>query len=166
MASMAFENNWGYNMDGDDDVKHEGSEDFQLSPRNRRLLMSLLDETQVDDCDDEQQLSEVIRSLEAEIGSQGHFYGNDIVGGEDPMDCESINGESNNCGRLVRHEEVELDRWLDVEIVGSDGMGNWGMDQNGQGMVSEFGGENNYHGIGEDDFDLLWHEDKLNNNLL
>lgn len=129
MASMVVDQNWG-NVDSQD-----FSESFELSPGNHNLLMSLLDEVEMEECDDER-LTKVMQSLQDELDCADDHYsswGNDLV------DCQSSIGES--YGRefpLIAHDE-DLDdlRWIDVEIV----------DRHGQEMigggVNEFGLINN-----------------------
>ncbi|KAK6157455.1 hypothetical protein DH2020_011703 [Rehmannia glutinosa] len=161
MASMVAEN-WEC-VDGRD-----GSEKFELSQTNHNLLMSLLDETQIDDCDDER-LRKVIRSLEVEINSDGHDYGfdNTILWESELMDCQSSNDESDGHDCSIQHGDLDL-HWMDMETMPtspSGGMGSWYMDHHGQGMVSgvtdQFGWAKNYYSVNpfeEQDYGSLWHE--------
>ncbi|XP_073284049.1 uncharacterized protein [Primulina huaijiensis] len=91
MASVVAEN-WEYMEKQEDDF-----ESLEFSHVNQGLLMSLLDETQVDDCDDER-LTKVIQSLEAEIkpddSHDSNEYWNDESSGQDwsmPHDFDDHN---------------------------------------------------------------------------
>ncbi|KAL0353932.1 UNVERIFIED_CONTAM: hypothetical protein Sangu_0974500 [Sesamum angustifolium] len=165
MASTVAEN-WEYA-----DTTHDCSENFELSQINHSLLMSLLDETQVDDCDDER-LTNVIRSLEAEIDYSGHDYAYDhnTIWENDLVDCQSSNDESNDQDCLLQQDDLDL-HWMDMETIPSSpsgGMGGWYMDHHGLGMVGgmshEFGGIKNYSHLcygsplEEQDYGSLWHE--------
>ncbi|KAI3457535.1 hypothetical protein Pfo_014198 [Paulownia fortunei] len=161
MASMVAEN-WEY-MNG-----HDDSENIEFSQINHNLLMSLLDETQIDDCDDER-LKNVIRSLEAEIDSDGHYAFDNATWESDLVDCQSSNDESNGQDRSMPNDDLDL-HWMDMETMPtspSDGMGSWYMDHHGQGMVggvTEFGWVKNYSPlcsvtpVEEQDYGSLWHE--------
>lgn len=151
MGSMVAEN-WE-EMDG-----HDWSDNFELSPRNHNLLMSLLDETQIDDdeCDDER-LKHVIRSLEAEIDCTSDFAweSNDVV------DCESsIDDESNGRDLSLTRDDLDL-HWMDVEIVPSSPSGDvdsWYMDH-----ANEFGWLKNFSCLEADqDYGSLWHQTNRN----
>lgn len=154
--------NWEQ-MDG-----HDGSENFELSQTNHNFLMSLFDETQIDDCDDER-LKNVIRSLEAEISSTGHYTLDNTEWESDLVDCQSSNDEL--CGQdpSMTHDNLDL-HWMDIEIMPispSGDMGSWYMDHHGQGMmgggVTEFGWVKNYSPLeAEQDYGSLWHETNAN----
>ncbi|GFQ05753.1 hypothetical protein PHJA_002719400 [Phtheirospermum japonicum] len=165
MASMVAEN-WEY-VDGRD-----GSEGFEFSQINHNLLMSLLDETQIDDCDDEK-LKKVIRSLEAEISSDGHYGFDNTMWESDLVDCQSsIDESTGQDDHSMQHDDLDLDHWMNVETMPtspSDGMTSWYMDNHGQGMVgsgvNEFSWVHNYAPIcsvtpfdQEQDYGSLWHE--------
>lgn len=152
MASMVAEN-WENIFDSND-----CSENFELSPRNHNLLMSLLDETQIDDCDDDERLTKVIQSLQAELDSADHC---------DLVDCQSSVDESYSQGypTLVSTATNDLDlHWMDVEIMPTSP--SWyNMDHHhGQGMMmstsDEFGWIKNpsFSPLEADqDYGSLWH---------
>ncbi|PIN16645.1 hypothetical protein CDL12_10703 [Handroanthus impetiginosus] len=162
MASSMVAENWDY-ADG-----HDGSESLELSQINQNLLMSLLDETQIDDCDDER-LINVIRSLEAEIDFDGQHAIDNAMWESDLVDCQSSNDELNGQDRSLPHDNLDL-HWMDMETIPSSpsgAMGNWYMDHNGQGIMgsgNEFGGAKNYSNfwngtpLEEQDYGSLWHE--------
>ncbi|KAL7129276.1 hypothetical protein ABFS83_13G054700 [Erythranthe nasuta] len=112
MASVV-EENWDY-VDGQDE-----SEDLELSQINHNLLMSLLDETPIEDCDDER-LRKVIRSLEAEIDdSDDNCYSFDhhsTMWESEVVDCQSSNDELNGQDRSVPQDDLDL-RWMDMETM-------------------------------------------------
>ncbi|KAL8507852.1 hypothetical protein ACS0TY_018408 [Phlomoides rotata] len=147
MASMVAEN-WDQ-MDG-----HDDSNNFELSPRNHNLLMSLLDETQFDECDDER-LKHVIRSLEAEIDSTSHFAFDDGTWASDVVDCESSINESYGLNSSTIRDDLDF-RWMDIDIVPSSPSGD--MDHL-QGHGNEIGWLNNFPYLEADqDYGSLWHE--------
>ncbi|KAH6785385.1 hypothetical protein C2S51_037840 [Perilla frutescens var. frutescens] len=148
MASMVAEN-WENILDG-----HDCSESFELSPRNHHLLMSLLDETQIDDCDDDdERLTKVIQSLQAELDSADDC---------DLVDCQSSVDESYGEGCPMATNDLDL-HWMDVEIMPTSP--SWyNMDHHhGQGMMmtsDEFGWIKNpsFSPIEADqDYGSLWH---------
>lgn len=124
MASMVADQNWEY-VDGQD-----LSENFELSPRNHNLLMSLLDEVEMEECDDER-LTKVIQSLQDELDCADQYAS---WGSHDLVDCQSsIDGSyGREFPSIAPYDDLDL-RWMDVEIV----------DHHGQEMidggVNEFG---------------------------
>lgn len=158
--------NWEH-VDG-----HDGSENFELSPRNHNLLMSLLDETQIDDCDDDERLTKVIQSLQAELDFVDHY---ESWESDNLVDCQSSVDESygQGCPSMMAPNEVDL-HWMDVEILPaspSGEVGNWYVDHHhGQGVSDgdvndQFGWiKNNFSPIEVDhqDYGSLWHVTNVN----
>ncbi|KAL1538377.1 hypothetical protein AAHA92_27132 [Salvia divinorum] len=139
MSSIVGEN-WGH-VDGQD-----RPEDSELSAQNHNLLMSLLDETQIDECDDER-LTKVIQSLQDELDCADRYeWEGDVV------DCESsIDDESYGRGFPSMAAVDHLD-WMDVEKVpssprGGDHIGGWCMDNHGQRVIDDDGGMNDPLGL-------------------
>ncbi|KAL3651086.1 hypothetical protein CASFOL_007489 [Castilleja foliolosa] len=151
MASMVAEN-WGY-VDGRD-----CSEDIEFSQINHNFLMSLLDETQIDDCDDEK-LKKFMRSLEAEINYDGQCgFDNMTIWESDLVDCQSSIDESTGQDDHLMQGD-DFDHWMDVETMPTS-------PSDGQRMgVNEFSWVQNYAPIcsvtpfdQEQDYGSLWHE--------
>ncbi|CAI9784333.1 unnamed protein product [Fraxinus pennsylvanica] len=150
MASMVADN-WE-SVDGYDYfINTENSE------IGESVLMSLLDESQNEDCDDER-LENVMRSLEAEImPNNTNCYSFDNLEWESgPVECQSSSEES------VNELEIEMEfsklhdldfQWMDLEMDPSSpcdgGMASWYMDPYEQemGAVTDFGGLKNYSHI-------------------
>ncbi|KAM7498541.1 hypothetical protein LguiA_022955 [Lonicera macranthoides] len=150
MASLGPQN-WGC-INGQDDL-----DQFEVSKIDGALLLSLLDESQVDhddqDCDNER-LSSVIRSLEAEI-NQSSFMELEwddnwvLPGGQvDGQDCSSSNGLNFDWRDLDEVDSVYVNRIQDHM----------------EGVI-EFGGVKDYYSeycyenpMEESGFDSLWHE--------
>ncbi|XP_059664514.1 uncharacterized protein LOC132310349 [Cornus florida] len=140
MAS-ALPENWSH-INGSDDF-----DQFEVPEINTALLMSLLEESQVEECDDER-LRSVIQSLEAVIDPNrldGHdslvemeWGSGNLNGCTTPSDGEQLNGQ--DCST-----SLDLDfSWMDVEMVPSspsDEMTNWYMDsfRDGTDGVIELG---------------------------
>lgn len=103
MASVVAEN-WEHIEKQQDDL-----ESLEFLHVNQGLLMSLLDETQVDDCDDER-LSKVIQSLEAEINPEESHDSN-----------EYWNDESSGQDWSMPHD-LDHHNWMDVEFAPSGDM--------------------------------------------
>lgn len=147
MASMVVDQNWGH-VDGQD-----LSEGFELSPGNHNLLMSLLDEVEMEECDDER-LTKVMQSLQDELDcAEDHDYSS---WGNDLADCQSSIGES--YGRefpsVARDDDFDL-RWMDVEVVDRHGQEMIGGGVNEFGLIS-----NNFSPLeGQQDF---WHGMEFN----
>lgn len=178
MASVVAEN-WGH-VDG-----HDESEVLELSQINHNLLMSLLDETPIEECDDER-LRKVIRSLEAEIDSDEFikydFDDHNVLGGGDHLvDCQSSNDEINGQDPRMMHHDLDdhLHNWMDMEISmptsppRADGVDGWSMYHDEHGMiggVNEFGWVKNYapycyvmNAIDQDqDCSSFWHDINVN----
>ncbi|KAL3508826.1 hypothetical protein ACH5RR_028227 [Cinchona calisaya] len=137
---------------------HDEFDNFELSDVDDALLMSFLDDTQVvEDCDDEK-LSSVIRSLEAEIDHHSHT----IIDDGEQYSLEENNWTSNLSDHDRGHfdglnnnsrSDYEFDfNWMDMDMnmemvpsSPSDGMAGWYMDPCGDGMdniiVTELGSE-------------------------
>ncbi|KAL3503037.1 hypothetical protein ACH5RR_037486 [Cinchona calisaya] len=120
-------------------------DNFELPQVDDALLMSFLDDTQVEDCDDEK-LSSVIRSLEAEIHQQNSLSENNSRRIDDLFD--------RHCGQFDDHDQVLDFDWMDMEMdidivpsSPSDGMASWYMDPCGDDLdgVAEFGSEKDYY---------------------
>ncbi|KAG6392117.1 hypothetical protein SASPL_146327 [Salvia splendens] len=126
MASIVGEN-WGY-VDGQD-----WPENSELSPRNHNLLMSLLDETQIDECDDER-LTKLIQSLQDELDCADHYaWESDHL-----VDCQSSNDDESWGQGLPSMAVVDHLDWMDVEMVpSSPSGGGWCMDHQGQGVIDD-----------------------------
>ncbi|KAG8386671.1 hypothetical protein BUALT_Bualt03G0173300 [Buddleja alternifolia] len=158
MASIVVEN-WEY-VDNRDDP-----ENFELSQINQNFLMSLLDETQIDVCDDER-LTSVIRSLEAEIDSNSEHYAiDDIAMGNTLVDCQSSNNGFNghDCS-MMPHDNLDL-HWMDMDIIPSSPNDGIYMDHHGQGMcgVTEYYSQLCYEiPLQGQDYDFLWYETNVN----
>ncbi|KAG6395826.1 hypothetical protein SASPL_141955 [Salvia splendens] len=128
MASIVGEN-WGH-VDGQD--RPENSE---LSAQNHNLLMSLLDETQIDECDDER-LTKVIQSLQDELDCADHYAWDQ----GDVVDCESSIDDVESYGQgFPSMAAVDRLDWMDMEMVPTSPRGG---DHHGQGVIDDDGGVN------------------------
>ncbi|CAI9757162.1 unnamed protein product [Fraxinus pennsylvanica] len=163
MASMVADN-WESIVGYDDFI------DIESSHIDQSVLMSLLDESHIEDCDDEK-LTNVIRSLEAEItpnNTDYHSFDN-LEWESDPIECQSSSDESMNNQNFSKLHDLDF-QWMDLEMVPSSpaaGMASWYMGPYEQELdaVTEFGGLKNYSQIiyetplmEEHDFGLLWPE--------
>ncbi|KAG6398114.1 hypothetical protein SASPL_139566 [Salvia splendens] len=134
MASIVGEN-WGH-VDGQD--RPENSE---LSAQNYNLLMSLLDETQIDECDDER-LTKVIQSLQDELDCVDHFaWEGDVVDCESSIDDESYGQGFPSMAAVDRLDSMDM-KMVPTSPRGGDHMGGWCMDHHGQGVIDGDGGLN------------------------
>ncbi|GER53921.1 disease resistance protein [Striga asiatica] len=143
MASTVVES-WGY-ADGCD----HGSNDSEFSQSNHNLLMSLLDETQTDDCDDDERLEKVIRSLEDEINSNDCYEFDKMTWEANYlMDYQSSTDEPNGQDHSMQPNDFDDLCWVDVETTPPSG--GW----------DEFGCVKNYAPISseEQDYGSLWNE--------
>uniref|UniRef100_A0A5B7ASK9 Uncharacterized protein n=1 Tax=Davidia involucrata TaxID=16924 RepID=A0A5B7ASK9_DAVIN len=141
MASSKPEN-WAC-INGNDDF-----DNFEVTEINGALLMSLLEESQGEECDDER-LRSVIQSLEAEIDSN-------MMDGHDSLVETEWGSQLSGGGQVDGHDcstSHDLDfNWMDMEMVPSlpgDDMTNWYMDPCGDEMdgIIEFGGVRDYSHI-------------------
>ncbi|CAL5336154.1 unnamed protein product [Camellia sinensis] len=142
MASSSVAENWACMINGDDEFDR-----FEVPEIDTALLMSLLEESQVDqDCDDER-LTSVIRSLEAEIEFdpnmmdgqddhhlplQPHHQRDGNLKGCQPSDGAQVDG--GDCSDP--HDDLDFN-WMDVEMAPSspsDDIANWYMDPYGGEM--------------------------------
>ncbi|XP_022878655.1 uncharacterized protein LOC111396456 [Olea europaea var. sylvestris] len=163
MASMVADN-WESIVCYDDFINNESSYIDQ------NILMSLLDESHNEDCDDER-LTNVIRSLEAEIAPNNTdcYLSNNLKLESDPIECQSSSDESTNEQNFSKLHDLDF-QWMDLEMVPSSptsGMASWYMGSYEQEMdaMTEFDGLKFYSQISyetplmeEHDFGLLWQE--------
>lgn len=166
MASMVADN-WE-SVDG-----HNDFIDTENSQIDQSVLMSLLDESQNEDCDDER-LKNVMRSLEAEITPNStDCYSFDNLEWEGyPVECQSSSQESINDLEFSKLHDLDF-QWMDLEMDPSspcDGMASWYINidpyEQEMGAVTEFDGLKNYSEIisygtplmEEHDYGLLWQE--------
>ncbi|KAA8526708.1 hypothetical protein F0562_009063 [Nyssa sinensis] len=145
MASSSLPENWAcINGNGDSDK-------FEVTEIDSAILMSLLEESQGEECDDER-LKSVIRSLEAEIDPtmmDGHDSLVELGWGTANMDgCQlSVGGQVDGQDCLTSHD---LDfNWMELDTVPSspgDEMTNWYVEPCGDEMdgVIEFGSVRDY----------------------
>ncbi|KAL2476558.1 Uncharacterized protein Adt_37294 [Abeliophyllum distichum] len=163
MDSMVADN-WE-SVDGDSDFINSENSQFDQS----HVLMSLLDESQNEDCDDER-LTNVIRSLEAEIKPNSDCYLFDNIEWEgDLVECQSSSDESMNELDFSKLHDLDF-QWMDLEMIPSSpsgGMESWYVDPYGQemGAVTEFGELKNYSQLSygtplmeDHDYGFLWQE--------
>ncbi|XP_057505748.1 uncharacterized protein LOC130789040 [Actinidia eriantha] len=112
---------------------------------NGALLMSLLEESQGDECDDGR-LNDVIRSLEAEIDPKMMMDSHDlsmenIEWGSESEDCQSLDAGHIHGQDCTMSSDLDFN-WVDMEMSPfspSDEMTNWYMEPI-DGII-EFGGE-------------------------
>uniref|UniRef100_A0A5B7CCB0 Uncharacterized protein n=1 Tax=Davidia involucrata TaxID=16924 RepID=A0A5B7CCB0_DAVIN len=135
----------------------------ELTELDGDLLMSLLEESQVND-GDEERLRRVIQSLEAEIDPimmEGH---NSLVEPKldgFPEDCQFSDASQVDSQDCLTSHDLDIN-WIDMD----DDMTNWCMDPCGGEMdgIIEFGGIGDYSHIfygvplEEQEFCSLWQE--------
>ncbi|CAH1450028.1 unnamed protein product [Lactuca virosa] len=147
MASMIQEN-WA-TINGQD-----GFDEFEPLEIDDTLWMSILDEPHVDDeCDDER-LSNVIRSLEAEI--------NPIVIDESDMSLElEWNADWEGSHQFSTNQNISKSHDLDYNWMEIDDMYIQGY-EDGIGGIIEFGGVKDFsqisYGVDEHVYGALWQE--------
>ncbi|GFZ05284.1 hypothetical protein Acr_17g0008560 [Actinidia rufa] len=139
MAASLSENPACINVDADEFEK------FEVPEIDGALLLSFLEESLADECDDER-LNGVIRSLEAEIDPNIVMDGGDLS-----MDNIEWGSESEGCqsfdSGLPHLSDFDFN-WVDTEIAPSspsDEMTNWYMEPI-DGII-EFGGVGDYSHI-------------------
>ena len=139
MASQVSENLTLINGGGGGD---EEFKEMELLKMNNALIMSLMDESQGDESDDDHRLETLIRSLEAEITTEGRENSSSST-----MEYElasNINGEDNqswNVGQMDGHDYLPspcdfMMEWVDMELVPSAPFDdrNWCVDPFGNSM--------------------------------
>ncbi|KZV19407.1 hypothetical protein F511_08748 [Dorcoceras hygrometricum] len=103
--------------DWEDMENQDDLESLESSHINQGLLMSLLDETQVDDCDYDR-LTEVMQSLEAEINP------------------DRVHDESSGTEEYCSMPHDLDQHWMDVEFATSGEMENcWSLESSEQGIA-------------------------------
>ncbi|KAK6785351.1 hypothetical protein RDI58_018806 [Solanum bulbocastanum] len=182
MANLLAVENWTW-IDGCDDLSN-----FDVSQMDGDIVMSLLDDMQGDDHDDDERLTSVIRSLEAEIDqTQSYPTFNSVVSelvvrvhGHDSFQDKqerNYNGENlqlrNTIGQCQIEDFVEsndLDfSWMEMEMemvssYPSDEMNLWYMDNNyGQGyeVVSGISNYSDTISFEENNYYSLWQEQNV-----
>jgi len=152
----------------------EGLDQFEVQEIDGALLMSLLEESNAEDCDDDK-LTSVIRSLEAEIDPNmmdGHDLSMDLGWGSNPENFQPFDvAQVDDLDCSISHDLDDFD-WMEMEMEmippssPSDEMNNWYMDPCGDeldgvigfGAVTDF--SNMYYGVPLEEltYGSLWQE--------
>ncbi|KAL6975551.1 hypothetical protein U1Q18_024345 [Sarracenia purpurea var. burkii] len=142
MAATSVPENWAC-INGGDEYEFDK---FEVLEINGTLLVSLLEESQVEECDDER-LTSVIRSLEAEIYPikiGDHNLPTLLEWGSSSDNCQPSDAAQVDGQDCSAAHDLDF-HWMDVEMdpsSPSDGMANWYMDPCGDELegIIEFGG--------------------------
>ncbi|KAI8557987.1 hypothetical protein RHMOL_Rhmol04G0053900 [Rhododendron molle] len=142
---------------------------FEIQEIDGALLMSLLEESSPEDCDNDK-LTRVMKSLEAEIDQKivdGLDLSMDLGWGTDSKGFQPFDAaQTNDLDGLISHSLDDFD-WMEVEMIPrsspSDEMDNWYMDPCGDALdgIVGFGDFSNmYYGVPLEElaYGSLWQE--------